>query len=296
MSEESYFGRYLLSRGLVDEAGLSRALDHQAEANRRIGAYAVSVGLLNANQVEEIIEEQRRVDSPFGAIALDKGFLTPKQLDDLLFTHTVHSTHLGEAMLELGLLTPVQFDAILAEYNAMRDRRVMAIENVLAGMAEHDVLKAVLAALESAFYRFVGQTVRVLSVAQDLPDHTPFAEVCVRVILGRKGWVEAEHFLDENFALALASGFTGKPPEACREECLHRLADFFAIMERYLAADLTNLGYKVSESNVRVVRSEGPPKEEAPGVIMRAATNVGDFHLRIGVAKPRGRGGSSKAS
>ena len=290
--EESYFGRYLVGRGIVSEEGLRRALAHQEDANRRLGAHAMEMGLLDANQVQAVIDEQQRVDKPFGAIALAFGFLTPRQLDNLLFTQTVHSTHLGEAMLDLGLLTPRQFDGLLGEYNAMRDRKNMEIGYLLENMAEHAMLRAVRSALERAFSRFAGMAVRLLSVSRGKVNHAARIRVDVRVLLAGEGWVESTHLFSEEFALALAGGFTGRHPDKCREDCLHRLEDFFAIMERYLASTLAGEGHEVAESTVRVTEVKDLEDDSESCVTMQAVTSQGSFGLRVAVATPRGKAGT----
>ncbi|THB71597.1 MAG: hypothetical protein D6E12_00940 [Desulfovibrio sp.] len=278
----NYFGGFLVSQGELSQEDLDKALKHKEEANRRIGAHAVERGLLAEEQVERIIAEQKNRDKPFGAIALDWGLLTQGQLDQLLFAQTVYSTHLGEVLMDLGILSPARFEALLTEYKRIRDQAEEHVAQSLDRQEDKQVFRAVIGSLENAFVRFADQGLKVLSLAEDMEPTLFRVRVDVRMEIGAAEALTCSHFLPQDFALALAGGFTGKEPERCRKECLLRVEEFFLIMERYLASALEEMGHEVRDSEVRVTKLEPMPDMAGKTCrMLHAVTNAGGFGLQI---------------
>jgi hypothetical protein len=111
-----FFGKYLLSKGIVSPAKLAAATEYQKRFNSRIGEYAVSLGLLRESDLDKINQVQLTQDLLFGEAALKLGLLQNKLLHELVAAQRIDHVMLGEALVALGYATKQQIDDALADF------------------------------------------------------------------------------------------------------------------------------------------------------------------------------------
>lgn len=285
-SSSCFFGRYLVEQGVVSEEALEQGLRLQMDMNKRIGALAVSQGFMTPDQVDLAFEEQQRSDAPFGTIALERGWLTREQLDDLLFSQVVHSTYIGEALLELGHLTQEQFSEHLDAFTRCRNEQLCAIQAGLHGFSHHDLLDAVMEALERAFLRFVGRELRieipVPSSRDGLENGSKDFRYHILVQLEDRRSLGCVLFVSRDVAAGLDKTLISPEVEdSPAEGCLK----LFGIVRRYLEHSLGAKGLPVVRGQLEVLEPGGLLGPDPEELLLRLMTSAGPMGLamRIGL-------------
>ncbi len=281
-----FFGWYLLAKGVIDEATLDQAVQHQREANKLIGQVAVEKGYMDDEGVNRVAREQRLADEPFGAIAVRLGLLTKDQLDDLLFVQNVHSSHLGEALLALGLISETQFSVALDDFFRLEQERAELIEHALAAHPAKRIYHALIYSLEHAFPRFMRKAAKVSALAPPDASILAGARVRIRLRLNDARRYECVFVLDDDGVESIAQQFDPDRVDLDREQALHACLEFMAIVERYLAQQLTTQGRHPVET---VLEGELLDDEARAVVIpegsfaVEMATPAGSLGMRIAV-------------
>lgn len=126
------FSRWLVSQGLLDIPGASRALLETPMQPSRIGEIAEMYGYLTTAQVATVLEEQRVCGERFGAIAVRFGFLTLDRLVHMLSLQQENPKQFAGVVMRLGLLAPDKTARALEQYIATQVPEVRHIPE-LAG-------------------------------------------------------------------------------------------------------------------------------------------------------------------
>lgn len=243
----TFFGRFLVERGVISEEALNEALLFQEESNRRIGALAVERGFMTESQARAVIREQALRDKPFGSLALERGWLTEEGLDELLFAQTVHSSHLGEALLHLGHLTPEAFGGYLKEFKEQEQDRTDALRVRMARFGQVDLFETILDALSKGVRRMLEQNLKVDAVCEDLDQWNFGNRTVLGLYLEGKGWLYVELLLTDEIALRIGTGAGGIGAVVdCGDTCDKRVGEFHEIVARYMAANLEERGVAVT--------------------------------------------------
>lgn len=173
----SFFGQYLVARGIITQAQLQEALEYQAGTNRRIGELAVEQGHLTEEQVAEILAEQATRDLSFGVIALEKGLLRRSVLHDLLFAQNIKSVYVGEALVHKGFADMETIGRELNEFSRHFQEREKDLSSLLEDFPESVFLRILLESLQKSLLRFARCSMKVLYVgdmkelAEEYKDH-----------------------------------------------------------------------------------------------------------------------------
>ena len=112
------FSRWIVTRGVLDIATVSRVLLRCETPRRPIGQIARLRGVLDDLQIERILAETARSGERFGETALRLGLLTEPLLADLLARQQEEPRRLGESFVEEGLCDAARVDALLAAHSA----------------------------------------------------------------------------------------------------------------------------------------------------------------------------------
>lgn len=100
----SFFGQYLLQKGILNKEQLLRLLEIQAEVNRKIGQLAIDEGMLLPEHVETILKVQKRINKYFGQLAIQMGLLTEEKVTYLLKVQQENYTELDEIIVRENML------------------------------------------------------------------------------------------------------------------------------------------------------------------------------------------------
>ncbi len=283
----NFFGHYLLDKNIITGDQLAEAIAFQEESNRRIGDIAQERGYLSKDQTVFIFDEQKRVDRPFGAIALEHRLLTRGQLDDLLFAQTVFSTHLGEALLMKGYITPEQFSSELEFFREEQREREENLNRILRNFKEKAIYEAMIGSVCKAFMRFSGRFLKIEALCSKEP--RPYdLRFEVRVQTVEKGEVLCITFLSKQLAAEFHGGFNGQTAP-CEGECVRKMLDFFAVIERYLCQSCKELGLHVSGSASTGEEQGGMVLAHETDLFVQLTTPAGPMTLQACVERGKDR-------
>lgn len=181
-----FFGNYLLNKGLVTSAQLSRALSDRKQTRAKLGVLAINAGYMTPAQVDEVHAEQQRIDKRFGDIAVSKGYVTDAQVDELLSKQGLAHLQLGQALVDAGVMTNTEFADALNGYKEANsltdidfsDKSGKKVDELIAsfyrfdGEAQDDYLTEYVTLLFKNLIRFIGDDFTPLA-----PEKIPSARV-----------------------------------------------------------------------------------------------------------------------
>ncbi len=126
----SFFGQYLLKKGIIDKETLLRAIEYQTIYSKKVGTLAKEKGYLTNSEIKEIYNYQKSIDIPFNDIAIGLGYLTDTQLNEILELQRATRIYLGQALIELGILSEAMIEKLLKDYQ-MNHLETLAIEDTI---------------------------------------------------------------------------------------------------------------------------------------------------------------------
>ena len=100
----SFFGQYLLQKGIISKEQLLQLLEIQSQVNRKIGQLAVESGFLLPKHVESILKVQKRINKYFGQLTMQMGLLDEQQITQLLDIQNKNFVPLEEVIIREGIL------------------------------------------------------------------------------------------------------------------------------------------------------------------------------------------------
>lgn len=100
----SFFGQYLLQKGLLTKEQLLQSLEIQNSVNRKIGQIAIEEGLLLPQHVETILKMQKRINKYFGQLSIQMGFMTQEKVSALLEKQKAHYVEVEEILMRENML------------------------------------------------------------------------------------------------------------------------------------------------------------------------------------------------
>ncbi len=110
------FGKYLISKNIIDAGQLQSIRKEQARTRVKLGLIAVAEKLLTEKQTEEINRKQALMDKRFGDIAIEHGFLTLEQVAHLLDMQGNPYMQFSQIATERGYMTLAQIEDALRQY------------------------------------------------------------------------------------------------------------------------------------------------------------------------------------
>lgn len=81
---QSFFGQYLVGKGILSREQLFASLELQSQYNRKIGNIAVDFGMMTCENVEAVLVAQKKDGRIFGELAQEMEFVNTEQLQRLL--------------------------------------------------------------------------------------------------------------------------------------------------------------------------------------------------------------------
>lgn len=143
------FGKYLVSKKIIDLDQLQSIRKEQARTRVKLGLIAVAEKLLTEKQAEEINRKQALMDRRFGDIAIEHGFLTLEQVAHLLDLQGNPYMQFSQIATERGYMTFSQIEEALQQYQDERhfsDETMTGIKNgdldvIIPAFVHEDTIK-----------------------------------------------------------------------------------------------------------------------------------------------------------
>ena len=113
------FGEYLVSRKLVTDEQLSKALELQRASMRPMGKFAKKLGYISRKDNVRVLLEHIKGNKRYGDLAVEMGFLTEEQVRDVLETQSREGVMLGKILVQEGALTRVELLHALKDFTPL---------------------------------------------------------------------------------------------------------------------------------------------------------------------------------
>ena len=258
------FGQFLLTRGLVSDAGLREALAKQSDTIVPVGALAVENHYLTEEQVRTIGEAQRVVDKRLGEIALERQWLTGDQLQELLETQANRRQMLGEVLVQLGQLPPEAMNRAIAEFEAIENEHGRQLRTLLSTLPFSEVIRSLLEFTAKHFLRTTRQPVKMTSVCfercLDLGSNSNRPRFFSQRAVGDRSLIFGL-LLDKSTILHLASRMLEEERDALDELVLDSVCEFVNMIVGNCLASLRKDGIRLHPEPPRLWNADDVERE-----------------------------------
>lgn len=99
------FARFLLTRRIVDEKTLLKALNIQRKKSTLVGVIAIQEKMITVDQLQDILEKRLEEQRYFGEIAIDLGYLKDEDVEELLRIQKKRMPHLGKILFAMKAIS-----------------------------------------------------------------------------------------------------------------------------------------------------------------------------------------------
>ncbi len=110
------FGEFLVSKNLLNEEDIRKALEIQRQTRVLLGKLAVDMGYISKIKNLQILMEQNKTKMSYGEIAIKKGFLTEDQIHELIQIQKTRAVLFGKILREHNFLTRKQLTKALLDF------------------------------------------------------------------------------------------------------------------------------------------------------------------------------------
>lgn len=279
----TFFGRYLLEHGIVEEEVLEDTLMEQGRGSTLLGDLAVIRGYMREKDVAQVFEAQKTSDKPFGELAVEFGVLTPDQLEDLLFVQNVHTSHLGELLLSRGAITETQFEEALEAFSREEQRGRETAEQVFLHHPHEQMLRAFTRALEAAFSRFLKARTKVRAIHGDADTGSFDVEFRFRLTYSSLPDMTCLALLAADFAKEIAERFSGERQDGSTQAYLARCREFMQVVGRYMVSDLERAGAAPASHSLDAAIIHGAQIDAARSLAVEIIGHGGPMALIVSV-------------
>jgi two-component system chemotaxis sensor kinase CheA len=120
----SFFGAFLIKRGLVQIEHVIGALDRQVSSQIVLGQLALKLGRMSVDHVFQTLNWAWENAVLFGDAAVRLGYLTTKDVGDLIQLQRSTRTPIGAILVEMGVISHEQVEAEFAIFSRERDQQI----------------------------------------------------------------------------------------------------------------------------------------------------------------------------
>lgn len=128
-----YFGRYLVSKGILTLEQYDEIFSDSKSAKVKMGFLAVEEGVMTAEQADEVNMLQHTQDRRFGDIAIEKGYLTEDQVAGLLKKQGDEYLLFVQALVDRDILSLEDIQKEINAYKKNNRFTALDIEAIKSG-------------------------------------------------------------------------------------------------------------------------------------------------------------------
>ncbi len=267
----SFFGDFLLHRGLINQEQLNFAVDYQLKQNRSIGQIGLDENLLTKKQIKKIKKIQRKEDKKFGQIALENSILFHSQLDVILEKQKKTNIVFGDALKDLGYLSCNDVDNLVRVFEKLQQNKKKHIYTELAFCDKHFILEDSVTIFNNLFYRSFQEHIKFKKVDLDKKSD----ENTIYLSLKLKGDIEVEYILALKKELKHILNLSKK------SKLIELFSELISDMVKRVAINLSSRDIIVTNSEVTLVDIDNSELSDFDQ--LKFITTVGDINLFIKV-------------
>jgi len=274
----TFFGQYLLSKGVISRDALIDAINLQRKKNLSLTALAVRLGYLDSQQEEEILFRYRTTDSKLEDLCLASGHLTRDQLDDLTRIQTSDWRRIGAALVEGGHLSRDEVEEHLSVFREMQRRADEQIEANFSACREPETVKTVVTLAMIHLGRISDLPVKLRSLNDGDCDLATGRRRFVQRLVGDR---ELHVVLDlpQEIELVVAEGLVDIPLESGSETAIDAVCEVVNIIGGNACTQLESCGFKLRPEPPYSTVDNGPV--DGTKACVRAEILAGDTEADV---------------
>ncbi len=276
----TFFGQYLLSKGVIDGGALVDAINRQRELNLGLTTLAVQHGYFDKEQEKEILARYRTTDAELEDLCLESGLLNRAQLEELIRIRFSNWMRIGGALVAGGHLTSEEVEELLETFQEVQRQANRQIETDFSACNEPETAKTVVTLAVSHLGRITGEPVKIRSLENQPHDLAAgWRRYIQRLVGDRELHVVLDLSLEMEAAVGL--GLVGIPLEYSSEEAIDAVCEFVNIIGGNACTRLEGYGFRLRPEPPYSTVGNGPTDDCGPCVC--AEVMVGDTELNFQV-------------
>ena len=240
----TFFGQYLLSKGVIDREALIDAINTQRGLNLRLTTLAVRHGFLEEHQEEEILSRYRTTGSSLEDLCLESGYLDRVQLDELIGVQSSDWMRIGAALVVGGHLSCEEVEEHLEVFHQIQRQAEDQIEADFSACREPETVKTVVTLAIIHLGRVTDQPVKLGSLSVDACDLVAGRRRYVQRLMGNR---ELHVVLDLPLEMdsVVAQGLVGIPFESGSEEAIDAVCELVNLIGGNACTQLESSGFRL---------------------------------------------------
>lgn len=160
----TFFGQYLLAKGVIDREALLDALDRQRQSNLSLPELAVQQGLIDRKRADAIMAQYRHSNQSMESILSEMGGLAPEQVERLQHKQRSSWLRIGAALVEGGHLSEEEFATNFEEYRSMESSADQKIREAMRHLPNADAVSTCVELTVFHLARVAGRPAKLESV------------------------------------------------------------------------------------------------------------------------------------
>jgi hypothetical protein len=240
----TFFGQYLLSKGIIDREALIEAIDTQRRQNLSLTTLAVQHGYIDQQQEQEILSRYRKTDSKLDDLCLESGYLDRRQLDELTRVQYSDWMRIGTALVAGGHLTFDDVEEHLEVFQETQRRAEKQIEADFSACLEPQTVRTVVTLAIMHLGRIIDQPVKLRSISNGTGNLAAGMRRYEQRFVGDR---ELHIALDlpADMDSVVAQGLIGMPLETGSEAAIDAVCELVNIIGGNACTHFESLGFKL---------------------------------------------------
>ena len=276
----TFFGQYLLSKGVINREALIDAINTQRNQNLNLTALAVRQGYLDKQQEEAILLRYRTSDAKLEDLCLESGLIDKVQLDELVRLQLSDWMRIGAALVAGGHLSCEEVEKHLDVFQEAQRRAEEQIETDFSACREPETVKTVVSLAVIHLGRISDQPMKLQTLSDHACDLAAGRRRYVQRLVGDR---ELHVVLDLPVEMesVMAEGLVGVPLESGTEAAIDAVCEVVNIIGGNACTQLEACGFKLRPDPPYSTEGNGPINGK--GDCVRAEVLVGDAEMDVQV-------------
>ncbi len=240
----TFFGQYLLSKGIIDRDALIDAIDAQRKQNLSLTTLAIQHGYIDHEQEREILSRYRTTDSRLEDLCLESGLLDRRQIDELIRVQYSDWMRIGGALVAGGHLSFDEVEEHLQVFREIQRRAEERIEADFSACSEPKTVRTVVTLAMIHLGKVIDQPVKLRSIGHHAcalaAGRRRFAQ---RLVGDRELQVVLD--LPQEMDSVVSQGLIGMPLESGSEGAIDAVCELVNIIGGNACTQMEALGFKL---------------------------------------------------
>lgn len=276
----TFFGQYLLSKGVIDRDALIDAINTQRKLNLSLTELAVRHGYLEEQQADEILSRYRKTESTLEDLCLESGYLNRDQLDELIRVQSSDWMRIGAALVAGGHLSCEEVEDHLEVFHEIQRRAENQIEADFSACREPETVRTVVTLAMIHLGRVTDQPIKLRALSKDARDLSDGRRRYVQKLMGdRELYVVLDLPLEMDSVVA--KGLVGIPLESGSEEAIDAVCELVNLIGGNACTQLESSGLRFRPEPPYSTIDNGPVTETMP--CFRAEVLAGETEVDLQV-------------